>query len=28
MTLEDLKPVAKQIFLPKLAVEIQILPEN
>jgi len=26
MTLEDLKPVAKQVFLPKNSVEIQILP--
>jgi len=28
MTLEDLKPVAKQLFTPKDAVEIQILPEK
>ncbi len=28
MTLDDLKPVAKQIFLDRAAVEIQILPEG
>jgi len=28
MTLEDLKPVAKQVFIPKDAVEVQILSEN
>lgn len=28
MTLEDLKPVAKQVFVNKSAVEIQILPEG
>lgn len=28
MTLEDLKPVAKQVFVPKNAVEIQILPDE
>lgn len=28
MTLEDLKPVAKQVFEPKNSIEIQILPEG
>ena len=28
MTLDDLKPIAKQVFVPKTAVEIQILPEG
>ena len=26
MTLEDLKPVAEQVFMPKDSIEIQILP--
>ena len=28
MTLEDLKPIAKLVFIPKDSLEIQILPEN
>jgi len=28
MTVEDLKPVAKQVFVPKDSLEIQILPEK
>ena len=28
MTLGDLKPIAKQVFIPKDSLEIQILPES
>jgi hypothetical protein len=28
MTYEDLKPIAKQVFVDSLSIEIQILPEK
>jgi len=28
MTVEDLKPIAKEVFNPSSSLEIQILPEN